>query len=222
MATQNSINHISNPLAAGAIISDPGASGDSYIQFDINTTGEYRLGVDDTDGDALVLSQGSALGTANQFRMSAAGEFTLPLQPSFSAEATADLTSVTGDGTTYTIVFGTESFDRTSDYDGTSTFTAPIAGMYYFNTGGYIDDITSSNTYLIVDFNENSGTLYQAHLCDPGGTVASDQYIYNAALIVELAAADTMSVEITVGGGTKIVDLLGGIATTYFSGYFLG
>lgn len=42
---------------------DPGASGDSFVQYNINSTGEYRLGVDDDDGDAFKLSQGSALGT---------------------------------------------------------------------------------------------------------------------------------------------------------------
>ena len=42
MAKINAINNQSAELTI-----DPGASGDSFIQFDINTTGEFRVGVDD-------------------------------------------------------------------------------------------------------------------------------------------------------------------------------
>lgn len=222
MATQNSINNTSNPLASTAVTVDPGASGDSYTQFSINGTGEFRFGVDDTDSDALVLSQGSALGTTNTFRMSAAGECTLPLQPSFVATATADLTNVTGDSTAYIVVFATESFDRGSDYDGTSTFTAPVAGLYYFNTGGQFSQLTTSFTAALINFFINSTTSIRGHYFNPAaGFQVSDEYVYNASIVLLLAAADTVEILVTVGGSTKTVDLLGGIATTSFSGYLL-
>ena len=48
MATKNSLNNKSQELTI-----DPGASGDSFLQFNINTTGEFRIGVDDTDEKAL-------------------------------------------------------------------------------------------------------------------------------------------------------------------------
>ena len=120
MATNNAINNTSNPLASSAVTIDPGASGDSYVQFNINTTGEFRIGVDDNDGDAFVVSQGSALGTNNTYRIDAStGIVTLPLQPAFVAKLNTE-NNVTGDGTVHT--FGTttattEVLDTGSDYN---------------------------------------------------------------------------------------------------------
>ena len=80
MATKNSIDNAVQDLTI-----DPGATGDSFIQFDINATGEFRIGVDDASGDAFVIAQGSALGTNDTFVMTAAGERTMPLQSAFLA-----------------------------------------------------------------------------------------------------------------------------------------
>lgn len=138
MATINSILNQSNPLASTTITIDPGALGDSYIQFNINTTGEFRIGVDDDDGDAFVIAQGSTLGTNNAFRISATGEQTLPLQPAFLASINAE-SNVTGNGTPHdigSVTATTEIVDRTGDFNpgngaGTAaTFTAPITGYY--------------------------------------------------------------------------------------------
>ncbi len=40
MAQNNALNKKSQELTV-----DPGASGDSFVQFDINATGEFRIGV---------------------------------------------------------------------------------------------------------------------------------------------------------------------------------
>lgn len=47
MATKNSIGNKSQDLTL-----DPGASGDSFVQFDINGTGKFRVGVDDNAADS--------------------------------------------------------------------------------------------------------------------------------------------------------------------------
>ena len=125
MATINALNN-----ASGELTIDPGASGDSFIQFDINTTGEFRIGVDDTD-DSFRISQGSALGTNDMFVVTAAGEITTPSQPAFNAYMGSTASNVTGDGTLYAIAFDTELYDVGSDYNtGTYTFTAPVTGRY--------------------------------------------------------------------------------------------
>jgi acid stress-induced BolA-like protein IbaG/YrbA len=48
--------------------------------------------------------------------------------PSFMAVNNADQTNVTGDGTDYTVTFVNEIYDLTSNFDGASTFTAPLTG----------------------------------------------------------------------------------------------
>ena len=106
MAKINAINNKSGELTI-----DPGASGDSFVQFDINGTSEFRIGVDDTD-DSFRISQGSALGTNDTFVMTAAGEITMPLQSAFSAYNSSDDLNATGDGTSFTCEFDTEIFDQ--------------------------------------------------------------------------------------------------------------
>lgn len=219
MATQNSINNTSNPLASSAVTVDPGASGDSYIQFDINTTGEFRMGVDDDASDAFKISQGSALGTNDTFAMSAAGERTLPLQPAFSADVGTTITNVTGNDVLYTCIYNTEAADQGSDYStSTGLFTAPIAAKYKFVTTLSLGGITTSQNNCPVWFGVN-GTAFTyvfsqesfANVYDVSGAFA-----ITGEVVVELAAADTIGVIIQFFGGTQVVDLLAGAS---FSGF---
>lgn len=207
MATQNSINNTSDPIATTGVQIDPGASGDSYVQLDINTTGEFRIGIDDDDGDAFVISQGSALGTNNTFRISSAGERTLPLQPTFRAIPSGTLTNVTGDGTAYTVVFATESFDIGSDFDGTSTFTAPVTGLYCLVVSvDWSSAFTFSST--IIQFNVNGGNAYEVQRTDPSVAASSTDPTGGGSFFISLTAADTVTVVATASGGAKTVDIL--------------
>lgn len=144
-------------LSGTSITSDPGAASDSFLQFDESTTGKWRIGNDETD-DSYRISQGSALGTNDTFIMTSAGERTMPLNPSFLATHTANQLNVTGTGTQATVDYTTEITDQNSDYDGSNTFTAPVAGNYAFTgavfisaTGaahqGRVNIVTSNRTY---------------------------------------------------------------------------
>jgi hypothetical protein len=82
----------------------------------------------------------------------------MPLNPSFLATHTANQLNVTGTGTQATVDYTTEITDQNSDYDGSNTFTAPVAGNYAFTgavfisaTGaahqGRVNIVTSNRTY---------------------------------------------------------------------------
>ena len=223
MATNNAIDNTSNPLASTAVTIDPGASGDSYTQFNINGTGEFRIGVDDTD-DSFRISQGNALGTNDTFVISSGGLITRPLQPSFRATPSSTLSNVTGDGTAYTVVFATESFDRNGDYDGTSTFTAPLTGLYYFACSLSFDDLTTSYTQLECQFDRNSGTLHTWLNIDPsiGLSISGDIFTWCGNITLYLTASDTVSVKATASGSTKTVDIITTNNASYFCGYLIG
>ena len=216
MATNNNINKESPEITI-----DPGASGDSFVQFDINATGEFRIGVDDTDADAFVISQGSALGTTNTFRMSAAGERTMPLQSAFLTVLNADILNVTGDGTVYTVVWDTEVFDQNNDFDGTSTFTAPVTGRYRFETNVLMASLASGNTdgYYLID---TSNRDYYSELSPYGQMdVTTSTFPYYLPVMADMDASDIAVVKVMVAGGTLIVDIdTNGSANPYcwFSG----
>jgi len=216
VAKINSINNKSQELTI-----DPGASGDSFVQFDINTTGKFRMGVDDDASDSFKISSGSALGTTDAFVMSANGERTMPLQSAFSAYNSTDRDDAMGDAYQYSYIYDTEIFDQNSDYNtSTGVFTAPIAGRYCFVSSFKIHDLTAAHTrdysYLAA---AKSYYVLSANLTafDIGGAIGLSNMQF-----VDMDAADTAYLTMTVNGsgGTKVVDVNGGgNMVTRFSGF---
>ena len=216
MAKKNAIDNKSGELTI-----DPGASGDSFVQFNINTTGEFRIGVDDTD-DSFRMSQGSALGTNDTFIMTASGERTMPLQPAFLAYNSVTDANVTGDGTTITVEFDTEAFDQGGDYDNTAdTFTAPITGKYIFSTNVYLQGFNGTQTSYQLDVITSNGT-FTIFLGDPTNLEAGGEVVVNGCIIADMDANDTTTISLVAGGGDLTVDVRGASdRRTQFSGALL-
>jgi len=220
MAKINAINNKSEELTI-----DPGASGDSFVQFDINTTGEWRIGCDDDASDAFKISQGSALGSNDTFIMTANGERTMPLQPAFLAYLGTGDSNVTGDGTYFTIGSGnamTEIFDQNSDFNTNGTFTAPITGQYLFCAQVELDDITSSHTLGLGVFDSSNGK-WRVDRSDFGNIGVTNGMQCGGSVLIDMDAADTCTWDIGVFSSTKTVDTVAVApatgAGTWFCGY---
>ena len=163
MAKMNMINNAAEDLTIR-----PQSAGDQWIQFDINTTGEFRIGSDATD-DSFRISQGSALGTNDTLVASSAGEVTLPLQPAFHAYLASQDANVTGDGTRYTLgtnVALTERFDQNADFNTNGTFTAPITGRYSFKAQVKLSDIGSTHVNGFLQFVASNRST-ESPYCNP-------------------------------------------------------
>ena len=223
MAQNNAIGNKSSQLTI-----DPGASGDSYVQFDINTTNEWRLGVDDDASDAFKLSQGGTLGSNDSLVITAAGEVTRPLNPAFLGYVGSQDANVTGDGTQYTIgtnVAYTEVFDQNSDFNTNGTFTAPVTGQYLLcaqirlgtpSGGGdnYSSNIfTSNRTHFAQNF------PMQDRLANFYGSTTS--LSASACCLADMDAADTAVLRITAFAGAKTSDINVGTSSTLFT-FFCG
>jgi len=219
MSKINAINNKASELTV-----DPGASGDSFVQFNINATGEFRIGVDDDAGDSFKISQGSALGTNDTFVMTASGERTMPLQSCFLAHINSDISNVLGDNNFYTVVWDSEEFDQGGDFDGTSTFTAPVTGRYFFSTSVLVDSLTSSYVLGIIQF-VASGDTYRCHLNNPGAIATSGDLSLFGSAIIPMTAADTVTVQVKIASSTKVIDIQGNTtasaAVNWFSGYLM-
>jgi len=217
MAKINAINNESQELTI-----DPGASGDSFIQFSINGTGEFRIGVDDTD-DSFRISQGSALGTSDTFIMTAAGERTMSLQPAFSSQINAEA-NVSGDDTDHAIgsvTSDTQIFDQGGDFvvgngSGTgATFTAPITAIYLFTytlrynidsgSGGQETEmsiITSNRTY--------STNRIPTRIRVTNFYGASGYLGFSMSAIADMDASDTTTFVFDSRSGSKVDDIVDG------------
>jgi len=164
--------------------------------------------------------------------MSQAGQYITgtvptPNKPLFFARRNTPASNVTGDGTAYTVIFTNEIYDTTGSYNpATGIFTAPIAGKYLINFAVMMTGLTASHTTGSTDIATStpSFTTYGAFagnfaaLRDGTNTLRT-----NAAVQCNLAVGETVSVVLTVSGGTKVVDVLGSGASaiTFFQGILL-
>ena len=210
MAENNAINKQTEDLIVNK------ASGDPFVNFQIASTDEFVIGVDDDDTDSLKINQGGASPSAgtNTWKMTAAGERIMVLQPASKAHLGTQATNVTGDGTLYTVIFNTEVYDQNADYNNaTGTFTAPISGRYMINASAYFSGLGAGNTtcnlrVVTTDFTYIS--YYQAGLCRVGTTS-----VMHASIFANLDATDTASIIISAAGGALVVDILAS-ASSFF------
>lgn len=141
-------------------------------------------------------------------------------QPAFGANNGSSRNDVTGDGTVYTLIFNSEKFDQANNFDGTSTFTAPVSGKYHFTFSVLAGQIGSSHTQFILALVTTGGTYEMiagnaANLRDSNSNI-----IVNGSATVSMNATDTATCTITISGSTKTVDIGAG-NFTYFSGFLV-
>lgn len=131
------------------------------------------------------------------------------LQPTFFATAAAQ-NDVTGDGTTYTIQFSTEIYDQNNNWDGTSTFTAPYTGRYYFTCNIAQGQLGAAHTTSQIQCVASNRSL--SVLACAGGAMrsAANVLVISGSTFMDMDAADTATFTITVTGSTKTVDVIVG------------
>jgi len=206
MAIINAINNRTYSLTV-----DPETIGDSFIQFAINSTDKFRIGIDDTD-DLFHISQGSALGTNDTFVMTTAGERTMPLQPALSRRPIYSSANTTGDGTYYQYVdISPDSFDQGSNMSTAGVITSPVTGRYEIifrnqmsasaaqmgaTDEAILQIITSNRTYSRLT-EVNSGNIHDTAINRLGRTVT---------IFADMDAADTATFWVMYGGGTRTID----------------
>jgi len=218
LKVENTNNSNSASSAVLSVSSGGSSAGDASIGHIVDSVTTFSQGVDNSDSDNFVISANAALGTSNIFSATTAGEVIKPLTSAFGAVA-ADQANVTGSGTVYTVTFtSSEYFDQNGDFDGTSTFTAPITGKYVFN---------ATITYAGIDSNKphvQTRLVTTARLYNPGISSASaqrdanDRFCGRYSFIVDMDAADTATVAAYIWStGSDDVDILG--SGTFFNGY---
>lgn len=224
VTSQNTSNTASSD--ARFLASVGGSSGgDPHIVYDVSGVGGYTFGIDNSDSDALKIDRGApaTVGGNTLWKMSTAGELTMSAQPAFLAYRSASVANVTGAGTVYTVAFDTEVFDQNADYNnGTFTFTAPVTGRYMFSCGVGVTGLTVLMTQGTIDI-VTSNRTYRSEEASYGVIQnASNAVSLSYSVLVDMDAADTATVQLTVSNGAgNTADLDGGAAParTFFSGY---
>ncbi len=204
-----------------------GTAGDAWSQHTISGTRSYAHGIDNSDSDKFKINTaaGSAVDPSsgtNLWNMTSGGIRLMPLQPAFFAYVSATIPNVTGDNTTYTIIFDTELVDRQANYNNaTGVFTAPATGIYYLSTTVSFSGITAAHDSSLVKYTINGATDITGQF---GGAFkqsdAVGQLSYSGNVTIPLTAGDTITVSTAFAGGAKVVDVSG--SAIFYSSFFSG
>ncbi len=150
------------------------------------------------------------------------GNQTNTTRSAFSAYVNTTIPNVTGDLTVYTIIFDTEVFDQNNDFNlGTSTFTAPVTGKYFFNlvvsvVGGTV--INQGNVRIAT----TARTYQQGVAASISVTTAANGTL---SVLADMTANDTCTFQVSTNDtGGKVDDvngLVGGILRTFVEGWLV-
>lgn len=135
-------------------------------------------------------------------------------RPAFSATPASNPANVTGDGTTYTVVFGTEIFDQANNF-ASNTFTAPTTAKYQLNAFINSSGMGTGHTNVsasIATSNRSYPVAYNFASSNP-----FTDTMLNINVLADMDAGDTATVTLLITGSTKTAGLYG--AGTSFSGF---
>ena len=151
--------------------------------------------------------------TINAILVDSIGAVTKPNQPAFLARPTSAQNNVT-EGSSTTVVFGTEVFDQGSDFSS-NTFTAPVTGRYQLSTIVYLGALDTDADYTEISI-MTSNRNYHA-IVDPG-VFASDPvyWAFTVTCLADMDASDTAYVRYNQVGGSTQTDLK---VDSFFSGF---
>lgn len=141
-----------------------------------------------------------------------AGTLKNTLQPCFFAYANANITNVTGDGTTYTIAFNTEYFDQGNNF-ASNTFTAPTTGKYLFAVDIKLSNFAVGHTvgYAALVIAGTSAATQQYWNVNPANVRDANNNLHFSGVIgpITMTSGDTITAQVTVSNSTKTVTLKG-------------
>lgn len=177
------------------------------------------LGSTTTTSSTVIKSGSGNVAINSGLTIDSTGRMTNATQPIFFTKNTSLISNVTGDGTTYLIVYNTEVVDQGANLSS-AIFTAPVTGQYFFTMAVQLTGIGAGHTSGYVSI-VTTGYTAIANLINPTAVaVSSGQIGLQCTALVNMTAGQTASANVTLSGSTKTVNISD--TNTYFSGYLVG
>jgi len=195
-------------------------AGDAWTQYTAGTSQSYAIGLSNSNSQSLYIST-AASGTVSPstgtalVTLTSGGNLNKPLTSAFNAYVGTTLSNVTGDGTVYTVVFGTVLFDQNSNYNNSNgVFTAPVTGIYHFSSVIFLNNIVAQ-TGLSLSLTTSVASYITAYM-NPSTIITSGFLAVSADVYTKLTAGQAAQMEISLTGSTKTVGVYA--PYSFFSG----
>ena len=161
---------------------------------------------------ALTKVQGEGISGVS---ISANNEMTMSSQPAFMAYASTQNNIAVGSNVN--VVFANERFDQNADFDGTSTFTAPITGKYQLNISLYLNTLDQASAYYYLELQTSNDLYYNIF---DSSKFSSDMayWVLTLSHLVDMDASDTAVARVNQANGDSQTDIN---ANSFFSGYLV-
>ncbi len=132
--------------------------------------------------------------------------------PAFNVRANSGITNVTGDGTVYTIAFGSELFDSQNNFAG-NMFTSPITADFQMSWNITLTGISAAHT--LGELNLVTSQRSYRSRANYAALQTSGELTLTGSLLVPISYGETAYITIAVTGGAKDVDVY---VDSWFSG----
>lgn len=137
---------------------------------------------------------------------------------SFLAYTTAAQDNVTGNGTVYKVLWEAATFDKASGFDAANDkYVVSKAGKYLFGANLQLAGIVAGHAGCLLNLdvggvNHRLASI-SAESADYGGVLD-----IGGTVLLDLSAADEVIAELTISGGTLVVDITAGTGVSYLWG----
>ena len=128
-------------------------------------------------------------------------------RPCFSVAPTDPTSNITGDGSTYTVVWAIENFDQGNNF-ASNTFTAPSTGKYLLTFFFTLRGWDGNEDYILVTISTSNRT-YSKSLSHTD-LISNSKFGYDLTVIADMDASDTATTTIYCAGASgAILDMDG-------------
>jgi hypothetical protein len=166
---------------------------------------------------------GIATNSGSKWQVNSSGAVTAPNQPAFFAGGTGGTVNYSvGSYVAFNTLLTTfAGSNRNSGFNtGTYLYTAPIAGLYFFYTQLYLNPNSTSNSFT---WWKNGAQLSYADAANnvfmaTNSSTTPSNIILNGSVTLELAASDTVGIQVRTTFGTAQVYM----GHSSFFGYLIG
>jgi hypothetical protein len=198
--------------------------GDAYFSSVIGGSLDWNFGISHVDNTFRFGTGGPPSGLAVEGlvaqQIGTHQYVTFPTTSAFFAYVNTTVNNQTGNGAVVTVPFNTTTFN--SNYNtGTFTFTAPVAGRYYFTTQVYLTALSSLMTRGTLNLVTTSHSYRLASFNPSTSLDVNTEFSIGGSAFVNMNAADTAIVQLTLSNGAGNTAGIGGVATDIRS-FFCG